>query len=271
MAPAARSAPARNRSARAWRTRLRPGSSSSGRTATEVGLRQSAFVARLGPANCYGLYAGEGPAYCSGNQTVFVGTREANRLMARFGARGEAGITFLIGHEMGHHIQNIYGRFHFLNHVIARAPGAPRLISCAASSWRPTAMPACGSTRARHGPSPPASGRTCSQVLASIGDDRSWSRMRASARRREGVHGTSAQRTRWFVRGAGSGDWRACNVFSAASPSRAASRLERVAAIGADLARQPLRLHDLAEVLGFGRRCHADPRPVRRCGCWPCR
>ncbi len=188
-----------------------------GARADEVASVNLRFVTRLGPTNCYGLYAGEGPAYCSGNQTVFVGTHEANRLMARFGPQGEAGITFLIGHEMGHHIQNIYGRFHLLNHVIARAPGARVDLvrrfeleaDCYAGVWINASPAWAKSARFRS---------DLLAVLASIGDDTIAGQdpaVRAAAR---GLHGTSEQRTHWFMRGAVSGDWRACNVFSATSP-----------------------------------------------------
>jgi uncharacterized protein len=188
-----------------------------GPDATEVGSVNLQFVTRLGPTNCYGLYAGEGPAYCSGNQTVFVGTHEADRLMTRFGARGEAGITFLIGHEMGHHIQNIYGRFHFLNNVIARTPGSRVDLvrrfeleaDCYAGVWVHASPAWAKSARFRS---------DMLWVLASIGDDTILGHDATERVAPEGVHGTSEQRKRWFVRGAESGDWRACDVFSAATP-----------------------------------------------------
>jgi hypothetical protein len=170
------------------------------------------FVTRLGPANCYGLYAGEGPAYCSGNRTVFVGTREANRLMARLGIRGEAGITFLIGHEMGHHIQNIYGRFHLLSKLVARAPRARAYLvrrfeleaDCYAGVWIQASPAWASSARFRS---------DLIEVVSTMGDDSTL--VQAGRPQTEGMHGSSAQRTRWFVRGTNSGgDWSACNLFS---------------------------------------------------------
>jgi len=181
----------------------------------DVSLR---FVTRLGPANCYGLYAGEGPAYCSGNRTVFVGTHEANRLMARFGPHGEAGITFLIGHEMGHHIQNIYGRFHLLHRIIARMPGARTDLvrrfeleaDCYAGVWIQASPAWARSARFRS---------DLLTVLAGMGDESILGQEGAENAQTQGLHGTSEQRTRWFVRGTTSGgDWRACNVFSATTP-----------------------------------------------------
>src|SRR5690606_28743412 len=78
-----------------WSRRLGP-------RAVEVASINVRFLTRLRPDNCFGLYSGDGPVYCSGNRTVFVGTTAASRLMDKFGPQGEAGITFLIGHEVGH-------------------------------------------------------------------------------------------------------------------------------------------------------------------------
>ena len=101
---------------------------------------------------------------------MFVGTGAANRLMARFGPQGEAGITFLIGHEMGHHIQNINGRFLLLNHLLAHAPAQPpRLVrrfeleaDCYAGVWIHSSEAWASSDRFR---------AQLYEVLRSIGDE----------------------------------------------------------------------------------------------------
>ena len=106
------------------------------------GVRQRALRVTPRPGQLLRPLYGDGPAYCSGNRTVFVGTAAANRLMAKFGPQAEAGITFLIGHEIGHHIQNLNGRFHALEpgDLLRRPTTAPdyvRRFEC-----RPTASPA---------------------------------------------------------------------------------------------------------------------------------
>ncbi len=188
-----------------------------GPDAVDVDAVRLRFVGRLGPANCYGLYAGEGPAYCSGNQTVFVGTDEAKRLMARLGPQGEAGITFLIGHEMGHHIQNIHGRFALLNYWLARRPWRRVDLmrrfeleaDCYAGVWIHASAAWAKSARFRS---------DMFEVLAKIGDDRVLPHEPEGHVPLGGVHGTGKQRTRWFMRGARDGDWHACNTFAAANP-----------------------------------------------------
>jgi uncharacterized protein len=193
-----------------WKRLIKPRSSE----IEDINLR---FVTRLGPTNCYGLYSGEGPAYCSGNHTVFVGTREASRLMARFGPRAEAGIAFLIGHEMGHHIQNIFGRFQLLGYLIAGAPARRTYLvrhfeleaDCYAGVWIHASPAWAKSARFRS---------DMMHVLASIGDDAILGRKADGSAPPQGLHGTSEQRTHWFVRGAKSGDWHACNAFAAIAP-----------------------------------------------------
>jgi len=187
------------------------------RRATEVAAVNLRFVARLGPTNCYGLYAGEGPAYCSGNQTVFVGTDAANRLMRRLGPEGEAGITFLIGHEIGHHIQYIHGRFHMLNQGLARMPAARSDLvrrfeleaDCYAGVWMHASHAWVNSSRFR---------AELLAVLKDIGDESILGRNPDRAHAALAVHGTSKQRTRWFMRGVNGGDMQACDTFSAANP-----------------------------------------------------
>jgi predicted metalloprotease len=174
------------------------------------------FVGKLAPQNCYGLYAGEGPAYCSGNQTVFVGTGEATRLLTMFGPQGEAGIAFLIGHEIGHHVQNVRGRFDALNVLIARHPGRRAELmrrfelesDCFAGVWMHASELWSGLGR---------QGRAgVLAALLEIGDDRVL--LAGGSQARFAVHGTSGQRTRWFLRGANGGDIQACDTFAALYP-----------------------------------------------------
>jgi len=182
--------------------------------ALEVGTVNVAFVTHLAPSNCFGLYSGDGPAYCSGNATVFVGVGAANHLMTRFGPASEAGITFLIGHEIGHHIQNIFGRFAVLNYMVRSSP-ARRVeflrrfeleADCYAGVWAQASDAWGKSDRFR---------ADMRAVVGSIGDDSMLGEARSEGKAVEGVHGSSEQRLRWFERGLGSGSLQACDTFAA--------------------------------------------------------
>jgi len=183
----------------------------------EVASVSVRFVSRLAPDNCYGLYTGDGPAYCSGNRTVFVGTATANRLMAKFGRQAEAGMTFLIGHEIGHHIQNLNGRFHVLSQAIYSSPDeAPDYVrrfelqaDCLAGVWIHDSPAWATSDQFR---------ADLLAVLADIGDDKLLAGQPEAKLRRVGLHGTTEQRTRWFLRGAQTGDVEACDTFGVSQP-----------------------------------------------------
>jgi uncharacterized protein len=181
--------------------------------ALEVGNVNVRFVTHLAPSNCFGLYSGDGPAYCSGNATVFVGVDAANHLMSRFGPDGEAGITFLIGHEIGHHIQNIFGRFRYLDYLVRSSPGNRAELSrrfeleadCYTGVWIQASDAWAKSDRFR---------ADMREFVANIGDD---SLLDANGKPGavDGVHGSSQQRVRWFERGLQSGSLQACDTFSA--------------------------------------------------------
>lgn len=185
--------------------------------AVEVAAVSVRFVSHLAPDNCYGLYTGDGPAYCSGNQTVFVGTTFASRLMGTFGPQAEAGITFLIGHEIGHHIQNLNGRFHALSQAIYSEPEkGPEYVrrfelqaDCLAGVWIHDSPAWAGSDQFR---------ADLIAILSDIGDDKLLTGRSDATIRRVGLHGTTEQRTRWFLRGAQTGDVDACDTFSIAQP-----------------------------------------------------
>lgn len=183
----------------------------------EVASVSVRFVSRLAPDNCYGLYTGDGPAYCSGNRTVFVGTAAADRLMSRFGPQAEAGITFLIGHEIGHHIQNLDGRFSALSWAIYASPEhAPEYVrrfelqaDCLAGVWIHASPAWASSDKFR---------ADLLAVLWDIGDDRLLADNSEAALRRVGLHGTTEQRTRWFLRGAQTGNVESCDTSAIAQP-----------------------------------------------------
>ena len=188
-----------------------------GSRAVEVASVNVQFVSRLAPNNCYGLYSGDGPAYCSGNRTVFVGTNFANRLMSKFGPQAEAGITFLIGHEIGHHIQNLNGRFHALSQAIYTSPeNGPDHVrrfelqaDCLAGVWIHDSAAWATS---------PAFRADLLAVLTDIGDDTILAGEPAAKVRRVGLHGTGDQRRRWFLRGAQSGNVDACDTYGVTEP-----------------------------------------------------
>lgn len=77
----------------------------------QMEIPQINFVTAVRPSHCYGLYISAGPVYCSGNTTVFVSVTSMQDLEKKIPGVGDAGLAFLVAHELGHHVQKITGRF----------------------------------------------------------------------------------------------------------------------------------------------------------------
>ena len=175
-------------------------------------------------------------------------------------AAGEAGITFLIGHEIGHHIQNINGRFHALEPrdlLVARQSG-PEYVrrfelqaDCLAGVWIHDSPAWATSDQFR---------ADLLAVLADIGDDKLLAGQPEAKVRRVGLHGTTEQRTRWFLRGAQSGDVECVrHVRRVAALTFGRNGLESVAAVLADFAGDAVVGHRLAHRPWRRRRSASGP------------
>ena len=122
-------------------------------------------------SHCYGLYIGAGPVYCSGNTTVFVSVASMDDLAQKIPAVGDAGLAFLVAHELGHHIQKLTGRFRVLNALIRNNPSAQRKLAlrfeleadCLAGVWASKSPKFAATEGAR---------ATMLTSLDAIGDDR---------------------------------------------------------------------------------------------------
>ncbi len=177
-------------------------------------IPQINFVKAIRPSHCYGLYVGTGPVYCSGNNTVFVSTEEMTRLSQRLGSAADAGMAFLVAHELGHHVQKITGRFRTLQAMARANPEHIRQLSrrfeleadCLAGVWAGNSPAFAKLETVRTG---------IVGTLDAIGDDK----VRAS----EGkpidpetfTHGTSEQRRKWYNVGLEQRTIAACSVLEA--------------------------------------------------------
>jgi predicted metalloprotease len=159
--------------------------------------------------------AQSGPFYCPSDQRVYIDLSFYDELKRRFGAPGDFAQAYVIGHEIGHHVQHVLGLTERV-HGAARSErqgassASVRLelqADCLAGIWaRSTAQ----RKLLEEGDVDEALG-----AAAAIGDDRLQRQNTGTVSPESWTHGSSAQRMRWFKRGYTEGTLAGCDTFAA--------------------------------------------------------
>jgi predicted metalloprotease len=159
---------------------------------------------------CGSAQSATGPFYCPGDEKVYLDTSFFEELDQRFGAPGDFAQAYVIGHEIGHHVQNLLGATSEVQRYQRAYPQNANSASvrselqadCLAGVW--------GHSAAQRDILEQGDVEEGLNAAAAIGDDR-LSRGRVSPD--SFTHGTSAQRVEWFRRGLQSGNIKACDTF----------------------------------------------------------
>jgi hypothetical protein len=165
---------------------------------------------------CGSAQSATGPFYCPGDQKVYLDVGFFDELTQRFGAPGEFAQAYVIGHELGHHVQHLLG-------LDERARGAAAVgansasvalelqADCLAGIWGHAASQS-GRFKAGGIELDPGDADDALRAASAIGDDRLQKMSTGRVMPERFTHGTSAQRVQAFGRGMSSGDLRACGV-----------------------------------------------------------
>ena len=172
---------------------------------------------------CGFAQAAMGPFYCPIDQKVYLDTRFFQDLERRFRACDIGSKTcqfsqaYVVAHEIGHHVQNQLG---ILTKVQEAQSGMDKAeanalqvrvelqADCLAGVWANRAQ-------AKWQFIEPGDVESALQTASAIGDDRLQRRTQGYVVPDAFTHGTSAQRTRWFMTGLKSGQVASCDTFRA--------------------------------------------------------
>jgi uncharacterized protein len=160
---------------------------------------------------CGNASSAMGPFYCPADYGIYLDTTFFDQLAQMSGARGNFARLYVIGHEYGHHLQNITGTNRKVREAQQRNPSqANRLqvamelqADCYAGVW-------AGKNRSLMEPGDLEAGM---KAASSIGDDTLSQRSGRAINPENFTHGTSEQRMAALRRGLNSADITACNVF----------------------------------------------------------
>jgi predicted metalloprotease len=159
--------------------------------------------------------AASGPFYCPGDQKVYIDLSFFNEL-SRLGAPGDFAQAYVIGHEVGHHVQNLLGISDRVRQMQSRGSEAEAnalsvmmelQADCLAGVWAYHA----NQQRQMLEPGDVEEGL---RAAAAIGDDRLLRMSGRAVLPESFTHGTSEQRAQWLRTGLSTGDCDACNTFA---------------------------------------------------------
>ncbi len=157
-----------------------------------------------------------GPFYCPGDQKVYIDLGFYEDLKTQFHAPGDFAQAYVIAHEVGHHVQNMFGissKVHQAQRKLSKKEGNKLSVKlelqadCFAGVW------AFHANRSRHllEKGDLEEGLTAANA---IGDDTLQKQARGYVTPDSFTHGSAAQRVKWFKTGFESGNIDRCNTFS---------------------------------------------------------
>lgn len=156
-----------------------------------------------------------GPFYCPNDQRVYLDTSFFQEMQRKLGGGGDFAYAYVIGHEVGHHIQNLLGILPKVNQMRERlseresnqlSVRVELQADCFAGVW---AYNVQAMDRVEPGDIDEAL-----RSASAIGDDKLQQQAgRGAVVPDSFTHGSSAQRTRWFNTGFKSGSMQACDTF----------------------------------------------------------
>ncbi|MGQ0446012.1 MAG: KPN_02809 family neutral zinc metallopeptidase [Beijerinckiaceae bacterium] len=168
-------------------------------------------------SGCGGAQSAMGPFYCPLDQKVYLDTSFFQDMKRSLGGGGEFAYTYVVAHEIGHHVQNLLGILPKVQAAQQRAVSrgdannlsvrAELMADCLAGVWAANAERKYQFLEA-------GDLETAVATAQAIGDDRLQQAAQGFAVPDSFTHGSAAQRVQWLNAGLKSGQVDNCNTFA---------------------------------------------------------
>jgi predicted metalloprotease len=168
------------------------------------------------PTACGQGEAAAGPFYCPNDRIVYLDLGFFDLMTQQLNAPGQFAHAYVIGHEVGHHVQNLLGILGKVDAQRERGSAAQSnalsvkielQADCFAGVWARRAQQEQGWRLE------PGDIETALNAASQIGDDTLQKKARGTVVPESFTHGSSAQRVSWFKRGIDSGNLNQCDTF----------------------------------------------------------
>ena len=166
---------------------------------------------------CGGASSASGPFYCPGDQKIYMDMSFFEELRTKFGAKGgDFAVAYVIGHEYGHHIQNLLGTSTKMRQLQqGKSEAEANKLSVAlelqadfyAGLWT-------NYNEKINAMLEPGDIEEALSAAQAVGDDAIQKKMQGQVVPDSFTHGTSEQRMYWFKKGLQSGDIKQGNTFN---------------------------------------------------------
>lgn len=168
---------------------------------------------------CGGATAASGPFYCPGDEKLYLDTSFFAQLANDLNAPGDFAQAYVIGHEVGHHVQKLLGYTEQLDQM---RPRLSKEENNAYSVKLELQADFFSGVMLHHADKmsniiEPGDVQEALRAATAIGDDTLQRRAGRAPAKETFTHGTSEQRERWFRKGLETGDLSQGDTFSAKS------------------------------------------------------
>lgn len=165
-------------------------------------------------SGCGAAESAMGPFYCPADEKVYLDQSFFDELSRRFGAPGDFAAAYVIAHEIGHHVQKVLG---ISDQVSAAQDRASKREGNALSVRLELQADCFAGVWAHHNRTllDPGDVEEAMRAATAIGDDTLQRASQGVVVPESFTHGSSEQRTRWFMRGMTDGTIAACDTFRA--------------------------------------------------------
>jgi predicted metalloprotease len=172
------------------------------------------FFSAATTTGCGRASASTGPFYCPPDQEVFMDLDFLAQLQSQFGAEGRYAQSYIVAHEVGHHLQNLFGTEAKVRQAQQANPRQTNALSVQLELQADCYAGAYGKLANEHGNQTitPAELDQALNAAAAVGDDAIQRQTSGTVNPDSFTHGTSAQRRSAFSTGYANGNIDDCQI-----------------------------------------------------------
>jgi predicted metalloprotease len=165
-------------------------------------------------SGCGSAQAATGPFYCPEDNKVYIDLTFWNELRQFGGSTADFAQSYVLAHELGHHVQFLLGTEQKVQRLDQQDPADANKVSvsvelqadCYGGVWAHSAQ--------QRGIVDPGDIDAALSAVSAVGDDHLQQMSGRAVSPETWTHGSSAQREQWFKTGFTTGDPKACDTFN---------------------------------------------------------